>query len=213
MDRVSGFMLHCNCENDSVDAFSNLLDQIEDKIGDLLTRLDWVSLGGGIHFTKDGYDIDALAVRLKAFAEKFGVQVYLEPGDTVVTDTTTLEVSVLDIVENEMSVAIVDSAVEAHMLDLLVYRESGTVAPNKGPHRYQIAGKSCLAGDVFGTFDFPDPLAVGARISLLNAGGYTMVKKNWFNGVAMPAIAIRRKNGTVEVVQDFDYADYVASLS
>jgi len=213
MDRVSGFMLHCNCENDSVQAFSTLLDQIEDKIGDLLKRLEWVSLGGGIHFTKDGYDIEALATRLKAFAEKFGVQVYLEPGDTVVTDTTTLEVSVLDIVENEMSVAIVDSAVEAHMLDLLVYRESGAVAPNEGPHRYQIAGKSCLAGDVFGTFDFPEPLAIGDRISLLNAGGYTMVKKNWFNGVAMPAIAIRRKNGAVEVVQSFNYADYVASLS
>jgi len=213
MDRVSGFMLHCNCENDSDEAFSTLLDQIEDKIGDLLSRLEWVSLGGGIHFTKDGYDIDGLAARLKAFAEKFGVQVYLEPGDTVVTDTTTLEVSVLDIVENEMSVAIVDSAVEAHMLDLLVYRESGAVAPDEGPHRYQIAGKSCLAGDVFGTFDFPNPLAVGDRISLLNAGGYTMVKKNWFNGVAMPAIAIRRKNGAVEVVQSFDYADYVASLS
>ena len=87
------------------------------------------------------------------------------------------------------------------------------VAPTQGPHRYQSAGKSCLAGDVFGDFDFPAPLAVGDRISLLNAAGYTMVKKNWFNGVAMPAIAIRRKNGVVELVQSFDYADYVASLS
>jgi carboxynorspermidine decarboxylase len=213
MDRISGFMLHCNCENDSVPAFSALLDTIETRIGDLLERLDWVSLGGGIHFTKPGYDVDGLAARLKAFSEKFGVQVYLEPGDTVVTDTTTLEVSVLDIVDNGMPVAIVDSAVEAHMLDLLVYRESASVAPNQGPHRYQIAGKSCLAGDVFGEFDFPQPLAIGDRISLLNAGGYTMVKKNWFNGVAMPAIAIARKNGTVELVKSFDYADYVASLS
>ncbi len=213
MDRISGFMLHCNCENDSVPAFSALLDVIEQRIGDLLMRLDWVSLGGGIHFTKPGYDIEALAARLRAFAEKFGVQVYLEPGDTVVTDTTTLEVSVLDIVENGKSIAVVDSAVEAHMLDLLVYRQSGSVAPNAGPHHYVIAGKSCLAGDVFGEFDFPQPLAVGDRISLLNAGGYTMVKKNWFNGVAMPAIAIARKNGTIELVQSFDYADYVASLS
>ena len=61
--------------------------------------------------------------------------------------------------------------------------------------------------------DFPEPLAVGDRISLLNAGGYTMVKKNWFNGVAMPAIAIRRKTGAIDLVQSFDYADYVASLS
>jgi len=213
MERVSGFMLHCNCENDSLEAFSALLDQFEAKLGHLLGRLDWVSLGGGIHFTKPGYPINGLAARLKTFAERFGVQVYLEPGDTAVTDTTTLEVSVLDIVENGKAVAIVDSAVEAHMLDLLVYRESAAVAPNAGPHRYFIAGKSCLAGDVFGEFDFPEPLGVGSRISLLNAGGYTMVKKNWFNGVAMPGIAIRRKSGEIELVRAFDYADYVSSLS
>jgi carboxynorspermidine decarboxylase len=213
MDRVSGFMLHCNCENDSLEAFSAMLDQFETRLGSLLERLEWVSLGGGIHFTKPGYPIDGLAARLKAFAERFGVQVYLEPGDTVVTDTTTLEVSVLDVVENGKAVAIVDSAVEAHMLDLLIYRQSAAVAPDAGPHRYMIAGKSCLAGDVFGEFDFPQALNIGSRISLLNAGGYTMVKKNWFNGVNMPSIAIRRKNGEVELVRAFDYADYVSSLS
>lgn len=213
MDRVSGFMIHCNCENDSFEAFSALLDQFEDRLGGFFERIDWVSFGGGIHFTGEGYPIERLAERLKAFAGKYGLQVYLEPGDAVVTNTTTLEVSVLDIVENEKAVAIVDSAVEAHMLDLLVYRETAQVAPDAGPHHYVIAGKSCLAGDVFGAFDFPHPLAVGDRISLLNAGGYTMVKKNWFNGVDMPAIAIRRKDGTVELVRSFDYADYVASLS
>jgi carboxynorspermidine decarboxylase len=213
MDRVSGFMLHCNCENDSVAAFSALLDAIEARLGHLLARLDWVSLGGGIAFTADGYPIEVLAARLKAFADKFGVQVYLEPGDAVVTGTTTLEVSVLDVIETGKAVAIVDSAVEAHMLDLLIYRESAAVSPDSGPHRYQIAGKSCLAGDVFGEFAFPAPLEIGDRISLLDAGGYTMVKKNWFNGVGMPTIAIRRLNGTIEPIRAFDYADYVASLS
>ena len=213
MDRVSGFMIHCNCENDSFESFAALLDKFEARLGSFFERIDWISFGGGIHFTGADYDVDGLAARLKAFAERYQLQVYLEPGDAIVTGTTTLEVSVLDIVENGKSVAIVDSAVEAHMLDLLVYRESGAVSPNQGPHRYQIAGKSCLAGDVFGEFDFPQPLAVGDRISLLNAGGYTMVKKNWFNGVAMPAIAIRRKTGAIELVKTFDYADYVASLS
>jgi carboxynorspermidine decarboxylase len=213
MDRVSGFMIHCNCENDSFEAFSELLDQFEAKLGSYFDRISWVSFGGGVHFTGDGYPIDKLAARLRAFAERYRLQVYLEPGDAVVTQTTTLEVSVLDIVENQKSIAIVDSAVEAHMLDLLVYRETASVEPDAGPHRYVIAGKSCLAGDVFGEFSFPDKLEVGSRISLLNAGGYTMVKKNWFNGVAMPGIAIRRRSGEVELVKSFDYADYVASLS
>lgn len=213
MDRVSGFMLHCNCENDSVDAFSALLDTFEAKLGAYFEKIDWVSFGGGIHFTGAGYDIDRLAARLKALAERYKLQVYLEPGDAIVTDTTTLEVSVLDIVENEKKIAIVDSAVEAHMLDLLVYRQSAQVAPNEGAHHYVIAGKSCLAGDVFGEFDFPEALSIGDRVSLLNAGGYTMVKKNWFNGVAMPSIAIRRRNGDVEIVRSFDYTDYLTSLS
>ncbi|KKB79998.1 carboxynorspermidine decarboxylase [Devosia soli] len=213
MDRVSGFMLHCNCENDSLEAFSALLDQFEEKLGSHLARVDWVSLGGGIHFTKPGYPIEALAARLRAFSEKFGVQVYLEPGDTVVTETATLETTVLDVVDNGKAIAIVDSAVEAHMLDLLIYRQSAAVAPDSGPHRYVIAGKSCLAGDIFGEFDFPEPLRVGSRVSLLNAAGYTMVKKNWFNGVQMPAIAIRRLNGQVELIREFGYADYVSSLS
>lgn len=213
MEHISGFMLHCNCENDSLEAFSALLDSIELKLGHFLERLDWVSLGGGIHFTKPGYPLDGLAARLRAFAERFGVQVYLEPGDTLVTDTTTLEVSVLDVVENGKSIAVVDSAVEAHMLDLLIYRQSAAVAPDAGPHRYVIAGKSCLAADIFGEFDFPEPLSIGSRVSLLNAAGYTMVKKNWFNGVAMPSIAIRRKNGTVDLIREFGYSDYLASLS
>jgi carboxynorspermidine decarboxylase len=213
MDRVSGFMIHCNCENDSFPAFAALLDGFEPRLGHLFEQLDWISFGGGIHFTGDGYPVDLLAARLKAFAERYRLQVYLEPGDAVVTDTTTLEVSVLDIVENDKQIAIIDSAVEAHMLDLLIYRETASVEPDAGPHRYVIAGKSCLAGDVFGEFDFPEPLSIGDRISLLNAGGYTMVKKNWFNGVAMPSIAIRRKSGEVELVREFGYADYVASLS
>ncbi|KKB10402.1 carboxynorspermidine decarboxylase [Devosia chinhatensis] len=213
MDRISGFMIHCNCENDSFASFAALLDTFESKLGHLFERIDWISFGGGIHFTGENYALEALAQRLKAFAAKYDLQVYLEPGDAVVTQTTTLELSVLDIVENGKAIAIVDSAVEAHMLDLLVYRETASVAPNAGQHRYVIAGKSCLAGDVFGEFDFPEKLEIGSRVTLLNAGGYTMVKKNWFNGVAMPAIAIRRKNGTIELVKEFDYADYVASLS
>lgn len=213
MDRASGFMIHCNCENDSFESFSTLLGRFEEKLGSFFERIDWVSFGGGIHFTGENYPVDKLAERLKAFAERYRLQVYLEPGDAIVTQTTTLEVSVLDIVENEKQIAIVDSAVEAHMLDLLVYRETATIAPDTGPHRYVIAGKSCLAGDVFGEFSFETPLLVGDRVSLLNAGGYTMVKKNWFNGVSMPSIAIRRKDGTVDLIRKFDYADYVASLS
>ena len=44
-----------------------------------------------------------------------------------------------------------------------------------------------------------------------NAAGDTMVKKNWFNGVDMPAIVIRRLDGSVDIQREFDYQDYKAS--
>lgn len=212
IDRVSGFMIHYNCENRDFKLFDHQLGRIEAEFGDLLERVKWVSLGGGIHFTGEGYPIDALAARLKAFAEKFGVQVYLEPGEAAITNSTTLEVTVLDLLNNGKDLAIVDSSIEAHMLDLLIYREKAKL-PQQGAHEYQICGKSCLAGDIFGDARFERPLAVGDRISVADAAGYTMVKKNWFNGVNMPSIAIRELDGSVRLVREFGYEDYASSLS
>ncbi len=212
LDRISGVMIHYNCENGDFDLFDHQLSRIEAEFGDILHKLDWVSLGGGIHFTGDGYPLDKLADRLKAFQDKFSVQAYLEPGEASITKTATLEVSVLDIINNGKDVAIVDSSIEAHMLDLLIYRETAKL-PQQGEHPYQIAGKTCLAGDIFGEARFDAPLQIGDRISIADAAGYTMVKKNWFNGVNMPSIAIRELDGTIRAVRSFPYADYKASLS
>ena len=213
IDRISGFMIHNNCENRDFALLSQMLDQIEEKFGALLHKVEWVSLGGGIHFTGEGYPLDAFCARLKAFSEKFGVQIYLEPGEASITGTTTLEVTVLDTLYNGKHLAIVDSSIEAHMLDLLIYRESAKVAPNEGAHEIMICGKSCLAGDIFGTFRFPEALKAGDRVSIQDAAGYTMVKKNWFNGVQMPAIAIKELDGSVRQVRAFSYEDFASALS
>ncbi|AJE46063.1 carboxynorspermidine decarboxylase [Celeribacter indicus] len=210
-DRITGVMIHYNCENDDFDLFSEQLTRIERDFGSFLKTLDWVSLGGGIHFTGEGYPLDKLADRLMAFSDAMGVQVYLEPGEAAVTRSTTLEVSVLDIIDNGKKIAIVDSSIEAHMLDLLIYRETAKL-PRNGAHAYQIAGKTCLAGDIFGDASFEAPLEIGDRISIDDAAGYTMVKKNWFNGVKMPGIALRELDGSVRLVRDFGYEDFAAAL-
>lgn len=212
VDRISGFMIHYNCENADFDLFDAQLTRIEDEFGPLLHRVQWISLGGGIHFTGDNYPLMKLAARLRAFAAKFGVQVYLEPGEAAITNTTTLELTVLDLLDNGKQLAIVDGSIEAHMLDLLIYRQPAKL-PQDGDHAYQVCGKSCLAGDIFGDARFAKPLAVGSRISVADAAGYTMVKKNWFNGVAMPAIAIRELDGSIRLARAFGYEDYASSLS
>lgn len=210
---ISGFMFHNNCENGDFDRFDEMLTLIEERFGHLIQKVKWVSLGGGIHFTGDDYPIDQFCLRLKAFSEKYGIQVYLEPGEASITKSTTLEVTVLDTLFNGKNLAVVDSSIEAHMLDLLIYREDAKMAPCDGEHEYMICGKSCLAGDIFGEFKFKETLKVGDRLSFEDAAGYTMVKKNWFNGVKMPSIAIRQLDGSIELVREFDYSDFEQNLS
>ena len=234
---ISGVMIHNNCENDSFEAFSYSLADIETRFGDVLQQLEWVSLGGGIHFIAPDYPLEKLADRLKGFSEKYGVQVYLEPGEASIHGAGTLVTSVLDTMHNEKNLAVVDSSIEAHMLDLLIYRESApitavnsdliniasldidptNIAPisenAKSADNTIIYGRSCLAGDIFGEYVLPNNLKIGDTVTFGNAAGYTMVKKNWFNGVNMPAIVIRRLDGSIDIQREFDYQDYKASLS
>jgi carboxynorspermidine decarboxylase len=190
------------------------LDTIGNCYGDILKHLQWVSLGGGIYFTKEGYPIDKFSQKLADFARKHDVQIYLEPGESAITGCAELVTHVVDLVHNEIDIAIVDASVEAHMLDLLIYRLSAKIEPgNLGTHEYIVSGRSCLAGDVFGTFLFKDRLEIGSEIRFADAAGYTMVKKNWFNGLQMPAIVVRRLDDTVEIVREFGYTDFANGLS
>ena len=237
LNDISGVMIHNNCENDSFEAFSASLADIENRFGDILAQLEWVSLGGGIHFIAPDYPLEKLAERLKGFSEKYGVQVYLEPGEASIHGAGSLVTTVLDTMHNEKNLAVVDSSIEAHMLDLLIYRESApivavnsdsiniasldidptNIAPisenAKSADNTIIYGRSCLAGDIFGEYVLPNNLKIGDTVTFGNAAGYTMVKKNWFNGVNMPAIVIRRLDGSIDVQREFDYQDYKASLS
>ncbi len=223
VDKITGVMIHNNCENEDYEAFSASLADIEAKFGEVFYQVEWVSLGGGIHFIAPNYPVEKLAKRLKDFSEKYGVQIYLEPGEACIHQGASLVTSVLDVLENDKPLAVVDASIEAHMLDLLIYRETAPlVAINDKPchlvnqvseNSTIIYGKSCLAGDIFAEYSLLQPLKVGDRLSFGNAGGYTMVKKNWFNGVAMPSIVIKRLDGSIEVQQTFNYDDYKASLS
>ena len=211
---ISGVMFHFNCENDDFANLAKSLDYIGRKYGTLLKKMEWISLGGGLHFTKAGYPVEKFSACLKAFCRKFGVQVYLEPGEAAITSSAELVTTVIDVVHNETDIAIVDASTEAHMLDHLIYRTTAKVAsPGPGKHKIIIAGRSCLAGDVFGTYSLKSRLKPGSIVRIADAAGYTMVKKNWFNGMPMPSICVRRLDGSMKLVRSFGYGDYVASLS
>ena len=209
-DLISGMMFHFNCENDDAENIAAAIEQIGIKYATLLKRMDWVSFGGGIYFTKDGYPLERFCRILKNFSERYGVQVYLEPGEAAVTCSTELVTTVLDVVHNEVDIAIVDASVEGHMLDHLIYQTNPRISfPGPGVHPILIAGRTCLAGDLFGNYELDTELKIGDEVRIADAAGYTMVKKNWFNGITMPSIAVRRLNGAVELVRSFEYQDYL----
>lgn len=213
LSRLSGLMFHYNCENDEFDTFAAQLDTLGERYGDLLKQLEWISLGGGLYFTKEGYPVDKFCQKLKDFADRFAIQIYLEPGESAITGCAELVTQVVDVVHNEIDIAIVDASVEPHMLDLLIYRLSAKIADEQGDYQYMVAGRSCLAGDVFGTFQFKEKLEIGSEIRFADAAGYTMVKKNWFNGLNMPSIAVRRLDGRIELIRQFGYEDFANNLS
>lgn len=213
---LDGLHFHTLCEQDS-DALEITAAAFEDKFGEFLPSMKWLNLGGGHHITRPGYDIPRLIRVVKHFREKYGVEVYLEPGEAVVLNAGFLVSSVLEVVHNAMDIAILDTSAACHMPDVLEMpyrppvRDSGK--PGEKAHTYRLAGPTCLAGDVIGDYSFDQPLTEGSQIVLEDMALYTMVKTNTFNGMNLPTIALRRETGEVEVVRSFGYEDFKNRLS
>lgn len=217
MDHVSGLHAHALCEN-LHDSSIRLIDTFERKFGHLLPRLKWVNLGGGHLMTHADYDLDALIARLADFRERWGVEVYLEPGGAIAWQAGYLVASVLDIVETErLPVAILDVSATCHMPDVLEmpYRPDvlGAGMPGEKPYGYCLAGPSCLAGDIIGDYAFDHPLHAGDRIVFEDMAHYTMVKTTMFNGVRHPDISLLRCDGSYQLIRHFTYGDFKSRLS
>lgn len=214
INKIKGLMFHFNCENDDVKNLEKSLNYIGAKYGKILKKLEWVSFGGGIYFTKKGYNLGKFISLLKNFSGRYGVQIYLEPGESSITNSAQLHTTVLDITRNGKNIAVIDASTEAHMLDLLIYNTPAKInTDKKNKYEYIVAGRSCLAGDIFGNYKFKKPLKIGDNIVISDVAGYTMVKKNWFNGLPMPAIAVKRLNGKTEIIRRFYYTDFKKNLS
>lgn len=217
LNGISGLHFHNLCELNS-DALERTLKAVEAKFGKYLKKMEWVNFGGGHHITRPGYDVERLCRLVKSFGSRYGCRVYLEPGEAIALNTGVLVAQVLDIIRNEMDIAILDTSAAAHMPDVMEmpYRPNIVNAgnPKEHPYTYRLTGLTCLAGDVIGDYSFRKPLKVGAKIVFLDMAHYSMVKNNTFNGVRLPSIAIYHpKNRKVQIVRTFGYQDYRNRLS
>jgi carboxynorspermidine decarboxylase len=217
IEGLEGLHFHTLCELNS-DALERTLVAVEDQFGEFIPRMKWINFGGGHHISRLDYDVELLVRLVKSFREKYGVQVYLEPGEAIALNTGILVATVLDIVENVMPIAILDTSVTAHMPDVLEmpYRPVivGGGSPGHYAHTYRLGGLTCLAGDVIGDWSFEKPLKPGDKLVFQDMAHYTMVKNTTFNGVNLPSIALHDSDGgETRVVREFGYEDYRGRLS
>ena len=215
LNELDGLHFHALCEQDA-DALEAVLKNFEAKFGKYISQMKWINFGGGHHITRKDYDVDKLISLIKAFKEKYDVQVYLEPGEAVGWETGSIITTVLDIVHNGMDIAILDSSAEAHMPDTIImpYRAEVRSAggANEKAFTYRLAGNTCLAGDIMGDYSFDEELKIGDKIIFEDQMHYTMVKATTFNGIKLPSIAIQRVDGSIDVVKEFSYEDFKERL-
>ncbi len=216
LEGVSGFHFHTLCEQDA-DALAITLETIEEKFGEWLPQLEWINFGGGHHITREGYNLKLLESCIKRMQDKYGLKVYLEPGEAIALNAGVLVTSVLDTLVNDVELAILDTSASCHMPDVLEmpYRPPllGSGLSGEKPYTYRLGGPTCLAGDVIGDYSFDEPLKAGDRLIFGDMAIYSMVKNNTFNGMALPAICLRDKDGDCRILHEFGYQDFKYRLS
>lgn len=215
LDGVTGLHFHTLCEQNS-DDLEKTLDAVEEKFGDILSKMEWINFGGGHHITRDDYDIDTLERCIKRMQTKYGLEVFLEPGEAVALNAGYLVTEVLDITENDMPIAILDTSAACHMPDVLEmpYRpplfESGE--SGEKAYSYRLGSQTCLAGDSISEYSFDKALNIGDRLVFCDMAIYSMVKNNTFNGMPLPSILLYKADGTIETLKEFGYEDFKCRL-
>ncbi|MDR3766858.1 MAG: carboxynorspermidine decarboxylase, partial [Butyricicoccus sp.] len=173
---LDGLHFHTLCEQNS-DDLETTVAAVEEKFGDLLPQMKWLNLGGGHHITRDDYDIERLIRIVRHLREKYGVEIYLEPGEAVVLNAGYLVTTVLETLHNGIDLAVLDASAACHMPDVLEmpYRPPLLHSGQAGEkaYTYRLGSATCLAGDIIGDYSFDQPLHEGDRLIFEDMALYT----------------------------------------
>ena len=215
-DVLDGLHFHTLCEQNA-DDLAKTLEAVEDSFGPWLSKIKWLNMGGGHHITRDDYDRKLLIKCIKHIRNTYGVEVYLEPGEAIALNAGYLVTEVMDIVENGLSVLILDASAACHMPDVLEmpYRPPLKNSGNAGEKAftYRLSSCTCLAGDVIGDYSFDKQIHVGDKLYFQDMAIYSMVKNNTFNGIPLPGIAVMKEDGDCELIRTFGYGDFKGRLA
>ena len=191
-DTIIGLHFHTNCDSETFAPLLKTVKHLADKMPHILEHLEWINLGGGYYFTDD-MDYEFLIEAVEILKSKFGVEVFVEPGGAIIRDSGSIYTQIIDLFKNDdQEIAIVDTTTN-HIPEVFEYQYSPTVKQSIeiGKNIYQIAGCSCLAGDIFGIYSFAENLQIGDVLEIKEAGAYSCVKSTMFNGICTPTIYLK----------------------
>lgn len=204
---VEGILAHANSESTH---FADLLQVVEllvERLDPLLRQVRWVNLGGGYLFS-DAEDLDVLERAVHLVRTRYDVDVLFEPGLSLVNRAGALVTTVVDLFHSgAKDIAVLDTSI-SHVPEVLDFQWVPDVASEDGAHRYVLAGASCLAGDVFGEHSFDEPLEVGRRLVLTDVGAYSLVRASWFNGLGLPTVYARTRDGELRLERRLTFDDF-----
>ncbi len=216
LNLVDGLHFHTLCEQNS-DDLKTTLEAVEAKFGPYLHRIKWLNMGGGHHVTREDYDLELLISSIQQMQEKYGLEVYIEPGEAIALNAGYLVTEVLDIVENGIETLVLDASATCHMPDVLEmpYRpplRNGFEAEEKA-YTYRLSSNTCLTGDIIGDYSFEKPVEIGDKLYFEDMAIYSFVKNNTFNGIGLPSLVLMDKAGDCRIVKSFGYEDFKERLS
>lgn len=212
---IDGLHFHTLCEQNA-DDLDTTLKAVEEKFGDVLCKMKWLNMGGGHHITRFDYDLSLLKKNIQYAKNRWGVEVYLEPGEAVALNCGYLASRVLDIVTNgDIRTAVIDASAACHMPDVIempytppVYKAEATASEKS----FRLAGPTCLAGDIIGDYTFDYDIKENSLVLFGDMAIYTTCKNNTFNGMALPSIYRYGTDGKLTLLKKFGYDDFECRL-
>jgi carboxynorspermidine decarboxylase len=214
LDNVSAIHCHAMCMNRGVEV-DELLQNIELKFPELLSRVSVLNLGGGHDYSLEEYDTEAFISAVNSFKERNTniKEFYIEPGYSILANTGVLVGEVVDIVNNGIDILVLNVSASCHSPDVLEYsfRHPVLNEVEEGQYKYLVSSNTCLSGDEFGYYSFNYQINIGDKFVLEDAISYTFVKSTHFNGVPHPSIAIENE-GKIEIIKQFGYSDFRSRL-
>ena len=208
---LRGLHFHNNCDSHNFSELTKTFKKIESYLGKHLEKFEWINLGGGYLFNNSN-NVATFYRLIKYIKKRYSFKhIIIEPGSSIVQDTAYLVSSVIDIFKRDKkNIAVLDTTIN-HLPEVFEYQYKPNILESNasGSHEYILAGCSCLAGDIFGTYFLKRKLKIGSKVVFNKVGSYSLVKANMFNGINLPDIYYLENATHLKNIKNYTFNDYI----